>query len=62
MTPAERTAALEIIGWSQRELAVRTGFSESGLRKLMAKKDLWFDGWLKAVALFITHNPPPERV
>jgi transcriptional regulator with XRE-family HTH domain len=63
MSGAELRDALATIGWSQRELARRTGVSESRVRR-------WARGtipvpeavadWLRRAAEWHIANPPPS--
>jgi transcriptional regulator with XRE-family HTH domain len=65
MTPTERRAALQAIGWSQRGLADRLQWDEGTVRRWMrdggeAPPDI--DRWLATLAQFHDEHPPPARV
>jgi transcriptional regulator with XRE-family HTH domain len=64
MTPSERRAALEAIGWTQRGLADRLGWDEGTVRRWMrgngeAPADV--DQWLAELAVFHRAHPAPAR-
>jgi transcriptional regulator with XRE-family HTH domain len=64
MTPARLRACLSILGWSQRELANRAGWSEGAIRQWHTGKTLVpFDVglWLEMLARFHADHPPPVR-
>jgi transcriptional regulator with XRE-family HTH domain len=65
MTPTERRAALQSIGWTQRGLADRIGYDEGTIRRLFrdpsAKAPPGVDEWLATLARFHDEHPPPER-
>lgn len=64
MTPAELHRALEILGWSARQLALRTGRPGQRGHDWMSERfrvppDV--ADWLKKMARHIEKNPPPQR-
>jgi transcriptional regulator with XRE-family HTH domain len=64
MTPTERRAAQQAIGWTQRGLADRIGWDEGTVRRWMrdggeAPADV--DAWLARLAAFHQAHPPPGR-
>lgn len=64
MTPTERRAALDAIGWSQRGLADRLGWDEGTVRRWMrdgGEAPITVDLWLATLAAFHQANPPPTR-
>lgn len=64
MTPTERRACLERIGWSQRGLAERLGWDEGTVRRWMrggGEAPAAVDAWLGRLARFHAANPPPMR-
>jgi transcriptional regulator with XRE-family HTH domain len=64
MTPTERRAALQSIGWTQRGLADRLGWDEGTVRRWMrdgGEAPAEVDEWLTTLARFHDRNPPPVR-
>jgi transcriptional regulator with XRE-family HTH domain len=65
MTPTERRAALQSIGWSQRGLADRLGWDEGTVRRWMrdgGEAPAEVDRWLAALARFHDQHPAPSRL
>lgn len=64
MTPAERLAALQSLGWSVRALAERLGVSEATVRQWQRGRRSpppAIDEWLARLAQAVTDDPPPRR-
>jgi transcriptional regulator with XRE-family HTH domain len=65
MTPTERRASLQAIGWTQRGLADRLGWDEGTVRRWMrdgGQAPLEVDQWLAQLAAFHRQHPPPARL
>ncbi len=64
MPPTELDAVLSLLGWSDRELAVRLGCDRSlpgKWRKGRAKMRPVDAEWLRACAAALAALPPPDR-
>ena len=64
MTPADLSAALAALGWSQRELARQLGVAESSVRQWLTGKsrmrpDLL--AWLLDLARYHAEHPAPPK-
>ena len=63
MTPADLSAALTALGWSQRELARQLGCAESSVRQWLTGKSRMrpaLAAWLLDLARYHAEHPAPS--